>query len=259
MTTWTEREFLGMEFTVMGADEALAAIVARASRLERFAYVTTPNVDHVVSFSRDRARAPLYREAWLRLNDSRVLEILAKAAGHALPAAPGADLVERLFEEEISPHEPVTIIGGDEAAIAALSARYGLTNVRWFSPPQGMKNKPAAVAEAAAFVAAQRARFVFICVGAPQQEMVGWAASLCAEAVGVGLCVGASLDFLAGRTRRAPYWMRRARLEWAFRLAAEPRRLWRRYLVEGPRVFALWARWTRDQRARASMAARVAA
>jgi N-acetylglucosaminyldiphosphoundecaprenol N-acetyl-beta-D-mannosaminyltransferase len=50
------------------------------------------------------------------------------------------------------------------------------------------------------------------------------------------LSVGATLDFEAGRVRRAPTWMSRSGLEWAYRLSTEPRRLWRRYLVEGPAV-----------------------
>jgi N-acetylglucosaminyldiphosphoundecaprenol N-acetyl-beta-D-mannosaminyltransferase len=54
----------------------------------------------------------------------------------------------------------------------------------------------------------------------------------------VSLGIGAGLDFLAGRFKRAPRWVAQAGFEWAFRLLQEPRRLWRRYLVESPR-FAL--------------------
>ena len=64
----------------------------------------------------------------------------------------------------------------------------------------------------------------------------------------MGLCVGASLDFLGGKARRAPVWVQRARLEWLHRLVQEPGRMWRRYLVEGPKVFLLWQRWRQTQR-----------
>jgi N-acetylglucosaminyldiphosphoundecaprenol N-acetyl-beta-D-mannosaminyltransferase len=60
---------------------------------------------------------------------------------------------------------------------------------------------------------------------------------------GVGLCIGASVDFVLGDRPRAPRWVQRLNLEWAFRLASEPARLWRRYLVEGPRIFLLFWRW----------------
>jgi exopolysaccharide biosynthesis WecB/TagA/CpsF family protein len=66
----------------------------------------------------------------------------------------------------------------------------------------------------------------------------------------VALCIGASIEFLSGARRRAPRWMQRAGLEWAFRLLSEPRRLWRRYIVEGPRIFVIWYRWRRTFPAR---------
>jgi exopolysaccharide biosynthesis WecB/TagA/CpsF family protein len=57
------------------------------------------------------------------------------------------------------------------------------------------------------------------------------------------MCVGAALEFLVGRQSRAPRAMRFLGLEWAHRLAMNPGRLWRRYLVEGPRIFLLTYRW----------------
>jgi exopolysaccharide biosynthesis WecB/TagA/CpsF family protein len=63
------------------------------------------------------------------------------------------------------------------------------------------------------------------------------------DAVGVAVCCGASLDFLAGGLARAPQWMRQARLEWLHRLGSQPARLWRRYLMDGPRIFGIWRRW----------------
>jgi exopolysaccharide biosynthesis WecB/TagA/CpsF family protein len=96
-------------------------------------------------------------------------------------------------------------------------------------------------------VAANPARFVFLCVGAPQQEMVAKAILDRGDARGVGLCVGASLEFLTGRVARAPLWMQRARLEWLHRLASEPRRLGRRYLIEGPKILAIWLAWRKQR------------
>jgi exopolysaccharide biosynthesis WecB/TagA/CpsF family protein len=113
----------------------------------------------------------------------------------------------------------------------------------------GLRAKPEAIVAAAAYAAQQPSRFTFICVGAPQQELIAYAMTQHGEARGVALCVGAALDFLSGRVKRAPTWMREAGLEWAHRLIAEPTRMWKRYLVTGPKVFSLFAAW------RASMAA----
>ncbi|MBY0568465.1 MAG: WecB/TagA/CpsF family glycosyltransferase [Hyphomonadaceae bacterium] len=241
--------FLGLEFSGLDLDQAVDAVTARASIDCAFAYVVTPNVDHVVGLSSEPARRPLYESAWMTLNDSNILKRLGKRAGLSLPVATGADLAERLFDGVIDRREPVTIIGGDKAMIEELKRRYALTDVRWHRAPMGLKQKPEAIVKAAAFAAAQPSRFTFICVGAPQQELIAYAIAQRGDAMGVGLCVGAALEFLSGRTQRAPVWMRKAGLEWFYRLASEPGRLWKRYLVTGPKVFSLFAAW------RASMAA----
>lgn len=241
--------FLGFDFSGLDLAGALDAVAARASLDGAFAYVVTPNVDHVVSLASEPGRAPLYQGAWLTLNDSNILRRLGARAGLSLPVATGADLAARLFDDVIDRREPITIIGGDKNMIDALKRRYTLTDVRWHRAPMGLKQKPEAIVKAAAFAAAQPSRFTFICVGAPQQELIAYAIAQRGGARGVGLCVGAALEFLSGRTQRAPIWMRATGLEWLHRLLSEPGRLWKRYLVTGPKVFSLFAAW------RASMAA----
>lgn len=240
--TTTAVNFLDVEFSGLDLDSALDRVAVRASLNMPFAYVATPNVDHVVKLAREPGRRPLYDAAWLTLNDSRVLRSLAARAGLHLPTATGADLAELLLDRVIDRHEPITVIGGDATAIAELKRRYGLTDVRWHSPPMGLKKNPGAIVAAAEFAAAQGARFTFICVGAPQQELIAYAMRQRGDATGVGLCVGAALDFLSGRAERAPMWMRDLGVEWLHRLVSEPGRMWRRYLVDGPAIFALFAK-----------------
>jgi exopolysaccharide biosynthesis WecB/TagA/CpsF family protein len=197
-----------------------------------------------------------------------VLELIAHASGEDIEITPGSDLTRILFETEIDPGEPVAVIGGTAETIEMLRARYGLQDVRWCDAPMGLRSDPRAVEACADFAARNPARFTFICVGSPQQEMVARAIKGRGDCTGIGLCVGASLEFLTGETARAPRWMQRARLEWLHRLAAEPRRLWRRYLVDGPKILLVWRRWRRErarveavraeaeQRLRAHLAAR---
>ncbi len=242
MTDSTRTRFLGLDFDPLNLEEAVSHIVARASDGSTFGYVVTPNVDHVVRLDHEPELAPLYETAALTLCDSRILELLARVRGLHLPAAPGADIVEMLVRREIAPHEPVTVIGGDADMVRQMKARFGLTDIRWHDAPMGLRRNPEAVEAAAGFAAQQNARFVFLCVGSPQQEMIAQAIVRRGDARGVGLCCGASFDFLTGKTARAPVWMRRARLEWLHRLASEPKRLARRYLVDGPRILGLWLR-----------------
>jgi N-acetylglucosaminyldiphosphoundecaprenol N-acetyl-beta-D-mannosaminyltransferase len=240
--------FLNTAFDRIGFDTALERIAMRAPRAP-FAFVVTPNVDHLVRMKHDRALAPLYAQAWLTVCDSRVLELLAFMSGESVDVTPGSDLTEALFETAIDRDEPVVVIGGSQAVIQGVKARYRLTDVRWHEPPMGLRHKPDAIAACAAFVAANPARFVFLCVGSPQQEMIAEACLERGDCTGVGLCVGASLDFLSGQARRAPHWIQRLRLEWLHRLSEEPARMWKRYLVEGPKVMVLWWEW-RKARAR---------
>ena len=79
-----------------------------------------------------------------------------------------------------------------------------------------------------------------LCLSFPKQEFFAADLGARGRARGVGLCVGASLDFLTGHQSRAPLWMRHAGLEWAHRLLSNPRRLWKRYLLDGPKIFALY-------------------
>jgi len=83
----------------------------------------------------------------------------------------------------------------------------------------------------------------FFAVGSPQSELICSLIRQRNRTAGVGLCIGASLEFLTGSKLRAPHWMQRVGLEWLFRLVNEPTRLWRRYLLEGPVIFRIWWQW----------------
>ena len=236
--------FLNAAFDRISADIALKRIADRPAG-NPFAFVVTPNVDHLVRLQDETVLARLYAQAWLSVCDSRVLELIAELSGEEVDVTTGSDLTGALFDQAIEPDEPVVIIGGDAEVIEGLRTRYGLTDIRWHQPPMGLKSNPEAIAECAAFVAANPSRFSFLCVGSPQQELVAEACLDRGDCTGVGLCVGASLDFLSGKARRAPKWMQRLRLEWMFRLIEQPRRMWKRYLVDGLKVFTLWWRWRR--------------
>ena len=236
--------FLNSAFDRIGFDTALERIAFR-DREQPFAFVVTPNVDHLVRLRRDPVFAPLYAQAWLTVCDSRILELIASMSGEHIDVTAGSDLTETLFETMIDRDETVVVIGGDTSVMDGVKRRYGLTDLRWHTPPMGLRDNPEAIADCARFVAENPARFVFLCVGSPQQEMIAEACIDRGDCTGVGLCVGASLDFLSGKARRAPVWMRKARLEWLHRLGEAPRRMWRRYLMDGPKIVFLWWEWRR--------------
>jgi exopolysaccharide biosynthesis WecB/TagA/CpsF family protein len=117
--------------------------------------------------------------------------------------------------------------------VADLKAKFGLTQVAHHNPPMGFIFNDAAVGDAIDFVAAHPARFVFVAMGPPQSEKFCQRVIADGRSTGIGLCIGSSLAVLTGQSNPAPDAMERTGLVWLYRLAKEPRRLWRRYLMRG--------------------------
>ncbi len=230
---------LGTDFLDAGLEAVAGRLCARPADAP-FGYVVTLNADHLVRLARRPELRPLYDRAALRLLDSRVVALLCRLLRMPAPAvATGSDLTERILAGGLDAGEKVTIIGLAEAWLPALVARCGLAPPAHFNPQMGFEHDPAAMAEAVAFVLAHPARFVFLAVGSPRQEKLAAAIEATGQATGTGLCIGAALEFLAGASRRAPGWMRVAGLEWLHRLAGDPRRLARRYLLDSPAVLPM--------------------
>lgn len=233
---------LGLNFTDLGLADAVDWIAARPAG-EPFRYVVTPNADHVVRLSRDPGLSSIYRNAWMCLMDSRVVPRLARLLGLRTPAiAPGSDLTEQLLTRYLQPGERITIVGLAPEFLPALIERCQLAAPAHHNPPLGFDKDPAAFAAAVQFVCDHPSRFVLLAVGSPRQERLAEAVAATGRASGTGLCIGASLEFMIGVQQRAPVWMRRAGLEWLHRLLSNPRRMFRRYLIDSPVVIGLLLR-----------------
>ncbi len=234
--------FLEMPLCLVSGDELLALLARRASDAA-FAYVVTPNVDHVVRACRegDGIRT-LYAHAWISVCDSQILRMLAGLLGVDLPLNTGSDLTRALFERVLAAGDRITVIGCAETTVAILKERYPGVEIAHYDPPMGFINDEAEVARVVEFIVANPGRFVFLSVGSPRQEIVALRVRQHGGATGIGLCVGNSLNFLAFPESRSPHWVSRLHLEWLHRLFTDPSRLWRRYLVENPAVFSLFVK-----------------
>ena len=233
---------LGLDFADVDASQAAAWVAARPAAAP-FGYVVTPNADHLVRMARQPALGPLYRGAALRLLDSRVVGAAARLLGLPCPSvAPGSDLTEAVLLRHLALGERVTIVGLDPAHLPALVRRCQLAPPAHHNPPMGFDRDPTGFRRAVEFVLDHPARFTLIAVGSPRQERLAAELRSTGRATGTALCIGASLEFLAGATPRAPAWMQRAGIEWLHRLATDPQRLGRRYLHDNPPVFAMLLR-----------------
>jgi len=233
------RELLGLDFTDSTMEQVAAWLAARPKDAP-FGYVVTPNADHLVRLSRDPSLLATYRSALLCLMDSTVVARAARLLGmKAAQVVRGTDLAAQLITRHMSRGETLTVIGMQPDFLPALRERCPGIEIAHHDPPMGFDRDPAAFETAVRFALNNPARVTVLAVGMPRQEKLAAAIAATGQAQGIGLCVGSALEFLAGAHRRAPAWMREAGLEWLFRLALEPRRLARRYLVQCPPIFAL--------------------
>lgn len=208
---------------------------------DRFGYVVTPNVDHMIRLRDSIQFRRLYQAAAYVLLDSRLLARLLWLFRHQdIPVCTGSDLTRVLFERVIETHDRIVLIGASAQQAEMLRQRHGLTGLVHYNPPMGFVHNPKEVERCLEFVEAYSpCRFCLLAVGSPQQELLANALQMRGKAHGLALCVGASIDFLTGVEQRAPLWMQHQGLEWLYRLAQNPARLGQRYLRCAAQLFGL--------------------
>ena len=230
---------LGLDFANRPLPEVAATLAARPADAP-FAYVVTAQSHQLVRLSKEADLRPFYEGAWMRLLGSRVVFKLCRMLALPAPAViPGCDLSAQLIAREIDRDEPVTLLGLAPDGVAKLKARTGLRRVDHHNPPARFENDAAAFEKALRFIETHPARFTFLAIGSPQQCILADALRQRGRASGVGLCIGEGLLPLTGQERRAPCAVQQMGLEWAWRLAQDPRGLARRYLVESPAIVGL--------------------
>lgn len=235
------REFLQVPFDALD-QVAVAGFVEASDPGAAFRYIVTPNADHVVRLNRQPELSVFYNSAWITLCDSKPIHLFAKARAQNITHVTGSDLTVRLFQTVVRKGDRIVIIAGNEKVAADMQLAYPALDIRTHVPPTGLWHKPEAMQECVEFVERERGRLTFIAVGSPQSEKIAHMVSKRGKSVGVGLCVGASLEFLLGTKKRAPLWMQQLSLEWLYRMAADPKRLWRRYVYGAAPLLLLFAR-----------------
>ena len=208
---------------------------------DQYGYVVTPNVDHIIRLHEDASFRALYADAAYTLLDSRFLSHLMRISKRLhLPVCTGSDLTENILSNVVNPDDSLVLIGGTEEQAQQLCKRYNLSQLQHFNPPMGFIRDPQMIETCLQFIERHSPfRFCFLAVGSPQQEILAKQLKARGIARGLALCIGASINFLTGDEQRAPLWMQQSGTEWLYRLLQAPRRMTRRYLIRGPRIFRL--------------------
>jgi len=251
---FTTCRLFGLDICVTGLRQATAQLLLLGQRCEGTpAVVVTPNVDHLMRLDADPQLQQLYAQADYIFADGMPLVWASRMSATPLPErVTGADLFVQLAHACAASQVPILVIGGlpgqEQLLVDAFARVYPGLQAQIYCPsmqfdPFGQEGE-----QALARVNASRPGIVFVCLGMPKQER--WAmAQRQHMQTGVVLCVGAAMEFALGFKVRAPLWMQKTGLEWSWRLASEPRRLWRRYIVQGAGFIGLLLRERQRQRA----------
>lgn len=218
----------------VGSMATVAQEILRQARRRVGGYVCVANVHMLVEARRDGGLREVMERAAVVASDGMPLVWCLRRHGfeHAGQVR-GPELMIRLCEAAAAEDMPVYFYGGDDELMAALRATLqrqipGLQIAGTDAAPM-LPRRPAVDDAAVERIRASGARLVFVGLGCPKQEF--WMAAHRPRLDAVMIGVGQAFGIAAGLLPEAPAWMRRAGLEWLFRVASEPRRLWRRYLV----------------------------
>jgi N-acetylglucosaminyldiphosphoundecaprenol N-acetyl-beta-D-mannosaminyltransferase len=248
-------ELHGMSLARLDSRGVLDHVFGQLAR-GRGGWLITANLDFVRRHARDAELRALYDEADLRVADGMPLLWAARLQGDPLPErVAGSSLVTPIAERAAREGRSLYLLGGAPGASTRagelLTARFpGLRVLGSSSPMLSDPPTAAEIAPLAAELGRLRPDLVLVGLGSPKQERLIRALRPLLPASWM-MGVGISFSFLAGDVRRAPRWMQRTGLEWIHRLAQEPRRLARRYLIEDlPFSFVLFAGALRQRRRR---------
>ncbi len=213
-------------------------------------YVVTPNVDHVVMLRHDPRLQAAYRHAAMVVADGLPLVLASRLLRKSLPErVAGSDLVPATLAAA-TPEQPTrAYLLGAGPGIADLAAQR--IEATWpavrvtgtYSPPMGFEHDPRENEQILERIADAGVDLLIIGLGAPKQELWVHSHQEHIEA-SVAVCAGATIDFLAGRKKRAPRWVQRMGMEWCHRMLSEPRRLVGRYARDAwvfPQL--IWQEW----------------
>lgn len=208
-----------------------------ADRIERrmFTQHVVVNVAKLVNMQKNADLAASVRQCNIVNIDGMGVVWGARLLGHSVPdRVTGVDLFERLLAMAAQKQFPVYLLGATDAVVERTAAivvnRYPGLRLAGFGNGYFWQDEKATVDR----ISGSGARLLFVAITSPKKEnfINKWKDQLGVDFV---MGVGGTFDVVAGKVRRAPPWMRNHGLEWLFRVAQEPRRMWKRYLVTNVR------------------------
>jgi N-acetylglucosaminyldiphosphoundecaprenol N-acetyl-beta-D-mannosaminyltransferase len=230
-------EIASLALDALTEDETIAAALA-GLRSGEGGWICPANLDVLRQVVNDPKTHALVDRADLVVADGMPLIWASKVQGTPIPErVAGSSLITTLPAAAAAEGRSVYLLGGDPGVAAEASERLRASSpdlriAGTCCPPVGFETTPAGLRAVEDAVVAAQPDIVFVALGFPKQErLIEHLRAQLPQTWWVSC--GISLSFVSGAVSRAPAWMQRSGLEWAHRLIQEPRRLARRYLVEG--------------------------
>ena len=234
----------GISIHNMNMEEAIEEIHALVSGGGKH-FVATPNVDHIVRLHRDREFLEVYQKASLVVADGLPIIWASRLLGKPLKErVAGSDLILPVCELAAKEGFSIYFLGGERGVAEKAGEKLkllfpSLQIAGSYAPPFGFESDTAENQRIVQMINEAKPDILFVALGAPKQEK--WIARHIEELrIKMALCVGAGIDFIAGAAKRAPRWMRGVGLEWLWRLVHDPKRLWKRYLVQDAKFLGIF-------------------
>lgn len=239
----TRMKFMNTEVDSLNMAEVLDRI-DKLIQIKKNSYVVTPNVDHIVQLEKDSELQKVYKNADLILADGKPLIWISNYYKTPIKEkVSGSDLFPLLCEMAGEKGYKMFFLGAAEgvAARAAtnLKKRYSNLEVAGvYSPPFGFEENEEEVEKILQMIIKSNVDILIVGLGAPKQEKFIFKYHDRLN-VPISLGLGASLDFEAGNIKRAPKWMQKSGLEWLFRITQDPRRMFKRYIIDDIKIIRL--------------------
>ena len=217
-------------------ERQVLAVVMSSIRDGRGGWIVTPNVDHLRIINQRPELLAMLSEASMIIADGMPLIWASWLRGTPLPErVPGAGLILSLSAAASRAGASIFLLGGNpgegEATAAVLKSRNRALKIAGvMCPPIGFDNDPLRMAEIGDSLRSAKPDIVYSCFGFPKEQFVIQALRHHLPSAWF-LGLGGSFAIVSGRTRRAPSWLQLIGMEWLWRLGLEPRRLFRRYIV----------------------------
>jgi N-acetylglucosaminyldiphosphoundecaprenol N-acetyl-beta-D-mannosaminyltransferase len=224
----------GIDFDPIDQSTLINELLGRAGE-RRPCYVIPTNLHLVLRLRRDaELRLAFVDPAAVVVPDGRPLLWMARLRRLSMQLVTGSDLVIPLCRAAARQGRSIFLFGTTFAVLTECGRRLsssieGLRIAGVYSPPFGFERDTKELELATSIIETAAPDIVFVALGVPKQEI--WAQQHAAKLNIQAVCVGASLDFVAGVQRRAPRVLRRIGFEWLWRVLIDPRRLGVRYLT----------------------------